>query len=195
MAEPVWALATLFPSQGHWRDEEYLAFAAERPRVELSDGRVEVLPMPTDHHQAILKALLFLLDAYARRTGGKVRSAGLRVRLRPGRFREPDLVFLSAARLHLRGEEFWSGADLVVEIVSGGAEDRVRDLVTKRHEYAEAGIPEYWIVDPDAETITVLALRDGAEYAVHGVFERGAVATSAAFDALSADVNAVLDAD
>src|SRR5262245_51449816 len=98
MGEPVWALAAYFPEQGAWREDEYLKFSAQHPRVEFSDGRIEVLPVPTDRHQAVLDALMAVLRAYARRVGGRARSAGLRLRLRAGRYREPDLVFLSAAR-------------------------------------------------------------------------------------------------
>ena len=60
------------------------------------------------------------------------------------------------ARIH---EKFWEGADLVMEVVSD--DDRRRDVVTKRLEYAKAGIAEYWIVDPQQATITVLKLADG----------------------------------
>jgi Uma2 family endonuclease len=194
MGEPVWSLATLFPSQGDWSEEEYLALSAEHPRVEFSDGFLEVLPMPTDRHQVVLTALLIVLLAFAQRVGGRVRPAGLRVRLRAGRYREPDLVFLTAERLHLRGEAFWSGADLVVEVVSGSAEDRVRDCVTKRREYAEAGIREYWLADPERETLTVLKL-DGERYVEPGVFARGDAATSASFEGLTLDVSGVFDTD
>lgn len=66
---------------------------------------------------------------------------------------------------------------------------------TKRQEYAEAGIAEYWIVDPRTETITVLALPTGArEYAVHGVFAAGAEATSTLLNGFAADVTAVFAA-
>lgn len=194
MGEPVWALATFFPRQGDWSEEAYMAFHGEQSRIELVDGSIEVLPVPTDRHQAILKLLLILIDVYALGVGGKTRSAGLRVRLRAGRFREPDVVFLTKERLHLRGEDYWRGADLAVEIVSGSADDRVRDLVAKRRDYAEAGIPEYWIVDPEVETVTVLRL-DGGTYAEHGVFGRGATATSAHYAGLSVAVDAVFDAD
>lgn len=194
MGEPVWALATRLPEQGDWSEEDYLAFAGEQRRLELSDGAVELLPMPTKRHQAALRALLFLLDAYARRVGGTSSFAGMRVRLRHGRFREPDLMFLTGERRHLAGEEYWSAADLVMEVVSGGPEDRVRDLVKKRREYAEAAILEYWIVDPEAEAITVLRL-DGGAYVEHGPYLRGSVARSQAFEGLSADVAAVFDAD
>jgi Uma2 family endonuclease len=46
-------------------------------------------------------------------------------------------------------DEYWEGADLVMEVVSSHDEDRRRDLVVKREEYARAGIAEYWIVDPE----------------------------------------------
>jgi len=62
-----------------------------------------------------------------------------------------------------------------MEVVS--PDYRRHDLETKRREYAQAGIPEYRIVDPDEEQITVLTLKEG-KYAVHGIFERGMVARS-----------------
>ena len=55
-----------------------------------------------------------------------------------------------------RGNDFWTGADLVVEVVS--PDDPSRDTQDKRLDYAEAGIPEYWIVNPLDETVTVLVL-------------------------------------
>ncbi len=194
MGEPAWVLATYFPNQGEWSDDEFVAFSAARSRLELVHGSVEVLPMPSVRHQVILALLFRVLDAFARRTGGRALPSGLRIRLEPGRFREPDVAFLSSARLQLRAEEYWTGADLVVEIVSPAANDRVRDFVTKRVEYAAAGIPEYWIVDPEDETLHVLAL-DGTAYREHGLHRRGAVATSASFAGLELDVTELFDAD
>jgi Uma2 family endonuclease len=193
MGEPAWAIATLFPSQGSWSDEEYLAFSTERPLVELCDCAIEVLPMPTDGHQRVLDALFLVMANHARVAGGRARTAGIRVRIKAGVFRQPDIVYLGAARQHLRGEEYWMGADLVVEVVSGSSADRVRDLVTKRREYAEAGVLEYWIVDPQQETITVLQL-DGDAYVEHGVYERESVATSVVLPGLSVPVSEALDA-
>lgn len=83
------------------------------------------------------------------------------------------------------------GADLVIEIVSPDRPER--DLVDKRRDYAEARIPEYWIVDPRTETLTVLAL-GGEAYVEHGAFPRGARAASATFDGLTVEVGAVFDA-
>ncbi len=90
-----------------------------------------------------------------------------------------------------RREEYWTGADLVAEVVS--PDDPRRDLVTKRFEYAAAGIPEYWIVNPSDGTITVLQL-DGERYAEHGRYSRGAAARSARYPELAVAVGDALDA-
>ena len=58
------------------------------------------------------------------------------------------MFFVSTPRVEEAQGKYPSGADLVMEVVSGGREDRKRDLVTKRRDYARANIPEYWIVDP-----------------------------------------------
>ena len=192
-AEPTWDVARLFPAQGTWSEEEYLALNSNR-LVEFSDGHVEVLAMPTTSHQLIVAFLYRALLAFvAARAAGTVLFAPLRVRLWPGKFREPDLVFLSAEHSSRIGESFWEGADLVMEVVSD--DDRRRDLETKRREYARAGIPEYWIVDPQQATITVLRL-DGvtSTYVVHGDFPRGTQASSHLLPGFTLDVTAALSA-
>ena len=187
---PAWEIAYLFPAQGTWSEDEYLALSGNR-LVEFSDGTVEVLPMPTQLHQLIL-AFLFraLSDHVARTDEGTVLPSALRVRLWPGKFREPDVVFMRRANDARRTDEFWIGADLVMEVVSGDVKDRRRDLVTKRDEYARAGIPEYWIVDPDTRSITVLTL-SGEGYGEHGVFKEGQEATSTVLPGFSIDVTRV----
>jgi Uma2 family endonuclease len=90
-----------------------------------------------------------------------------------------------------RQNRYWLGADLVVEIVS--PDDPERDTVTKRADYAEAGVPEYWIVNPVEATITVLQLAE-AGYNEYGVFKRGENARSALLEGLSVAVDDVLDA-
>jgi Uma2 family endonuclease len=161
--------------------------------VEFSDGRIEVLPMPSDRHQAIAAFIFMAFVAFTKKFGGTVRFAPLRVRLWPGKVREPDVVFLLAEHDARRHEEYWEGADVVVEVVSGSSQDRRRDLVTKRQEYAQAGISEYWIVDPDRATITVLTLV-GSEYGEHGRFTRNEVATSSHLPGFWVAVNEALDA-
>lgn len=174
--EPAWEVAYLFPPQGEWTEEEYLALDTNR-LIELSDGCLEVLPMPTPLHQLIVDFLYTLLKAFvATRAAGRVFFAPLPVRLWAGKYREPDVIYVRPERLRSLREQP-DGAELVMEVVSEGEENRERDLETKRREYARAGIAEYWIVDPQQLRITVLTL-DGRTYRVHGQFGPGTQATS-----------------
>ena len=185
-------LLDLLPAQGRWDDEAYLWLTERTARLlELADGRIEVLPMPTDEHQDLLQTLFLALLAYTQTHGGKVHFAPLRLRIRAGKFREPDLLLLRDAADPRRGNRFWSGADLVLEVVSPDGIER--DLTDKVFDYAEAGVPEYWIVEPAAGTITVLWL-DGDRYRTHGVFERGTTATAATLPGFAVSVSTVLDA-
>ena len=172
--EPTWDIAKLFPMQGHWSESEYLRLNGNY-FVEYTHGHIEVLPMPTQMHQLIMVFLFDCLRAFIR--PGKLGTAliaPLRVRIAPGKFREPDVVFVLTEHDSWRQNDFWHGADLVMEVVSD--DYRKHDLETKRRDYALAGIPEYWIVDPMLREVTVLKL-DGNRYEVHGVF-RGAEAAS-----------------
>ena len=184
----------LFPPQGHWTEDAYLALERRNRRlVELSDGQIEVLPRPNPVYQRIAGYLYRVLQACVAAIGsGEVLFAPLPIRLWAGKYRDPDVVFLQPGRIAdpRRQPE---GADLAVEVVSEGEEDRQRDLITKRREYAQAGIAEYWIVDPKAETITVLVL-EGAADRVHGEYPRGTTATSVLLPTFAVEATAVFDA-
>lgn len=159
--EPAWDVARLFPNQGCWTEADYFALP-DRGLVEFTLGHIEVLPMPTELHQLIVRWLFRAIDAHvAPRDLGEVIFAPLRLRIGEGRFREPDLLFLRRENDHLRGDRFWSGADWVIEVISPDA--AARDRVQKREEYALAAIGEYWIVDPLARSIEPLVLA-GAAY-------------------------------
>jgi Uma2 family endonuclease len=186
-------VADLLPRQGEWDAAGYLWLTDRTNRlVELADGHIEVLPLPTKKHQAILKYLFLAFHAFIEPRGGTVFFAALRMEIAPRRYREPDLLLLRDAKDRRNQERYWTGADLVLEVVSPDGSDR--DLVTKRADYAAAGIPEYWIVNPLDETITVLRLEGGA-YVAHGVFRRGERATSALLSGFAVAVAAVFDAD
>ncbi len=191
--EVAWEVATLLPAQGEWGENEYLWIANHTNKmVELSDGSVEVLPMPSPKHQKIVLFLYRLLFSFVEaRSLGSVLVAPLSVRLWPGKFREPDLAFILAEHAEWEQEDCWDGADLVVEVVSPSKPDH--DLVTKRQEYAQAGIPEYWIVNAEAGTITILRLEREA-YVEQGAFRRGEMAVSALLKGFEVSVNDALDA-
>ena len=186
-------LADLLPRQGQWDAEGYLWLTDHISRlVEFTDGHIEVLPMPTDNHQTVLQYLVLAFIDFVQPGGGVVRFAPLRLQVRPNAFREPDLLLLLDRGDPRRENRYWHGADLVLEVV--GPDKPARDLVEKRGDYALAGIPEYWIVNPLDETITVLRL-DGDRYVEHGVFGRGTQATSALLAGFAVAVDAVFDAE
>ena len=178
--------------QGLWTEAQYLKLTDQTNHlIEFTDGVIEVLPMPTRQHQKILAYLYRSLFAFMQTLGGIVLFAPLRVQVRPGKFREPDLIVLLDEQDPRNQDAFWLGADLVVEIVS--PDNPKRDLEDKPVDYAEAGIPEYWIVNPIDETITVLTLA-GETYATHGVFHRGEQATSVLLAGFALELDAVLAA-
>lgn len=187
--EPAWDVARLFPDQGSWSEEEYFALG-DNHLVEYADGWIEVLPMPKASHQWIVAHLYAALLAFAGPSGlGVPLFAPYPVRLWPGKFREPDLAFLLTEHADRARPDYWDGADLLMEVLSD--ENRAHDLETKRREYAQAGIPEYWLVDPRDGRITVLRL-EGASYAVHGSFDRGTRAASALLPGFTVEVAAAL---
>jgi Uma2 family endonuclease len=189
--DPPWELARQYPTQGDWTEDEYLALA-DRILVEFNDGTLEFLPMPTESQQRIVLFLLRALLAFVEpRSLGVALMAPMRVRVRPGKFREPDVIFMLAANAARRNERFWDGADLVMEVVS--RDDPERDLVLKRADYAAAGIPEYWIIHPQARTVTVLVLEAGA-YRELGVHRPGERAESRLMTGFVVDVREVLTA-
>ncbi len=81
------------------------------------------------------------------------------MRLWPDKIREPDVLFVSHEHADHIGEQFYGPPDLVMEVLSAGTwrTDRLEKVV----EYAQAGVQEYWIVDPEAKTIKVFMLREG----------------------------------
>ena len=193
--DPAWkdVLEEILPRQGEWSEEEYLVLTDHRNRlVEFTDGFLEVLPMPTDKHQTIVGFLYLAFLKFMNPRGGKVLFSPLRLRIRPGKFREPDILLLLSAADPRRQNRYWEGADLALEVVS--EEKPERDLLEKRSDYAEGRVPEYWIVNPQTETIMVLCLR-GAAYEEAGSFRRGESATSPLLTELAIDVAAVFDAD
>lgn len=141
-----------------WSEGEYLGLDTNR-LVEFSNGYLKTLGHPTCAHQKIVGYLLLQLSHFARTGGyGMVLFGAFAIRLGERKYRTADIVFMGKAHAARQFERFWDGADLVIEVLSHRTAERRHDLVTKRREYAEARIPEYWIVDPKQSEITVLRL-------------------------------------
>ena len=188
--EPTWGIAKLFPNQGHWAEGEYLDLNTNH-LIEFSQGIVEVLPMPSQRHQITAFYLARVLFNFTSKHNlGIVLPAPLKIKLWESKFREPDVVFMFKENKDKLGENYWQGADLVMEIVS--PDDPKRDTEVKRVEYAKASIPEYWLVNPINETITVFMLPAGADaYEVHGKFGKNEVADSILLTGFKVEVKEV----
>jgi len=186
-SEPTWDVAHLYPLQGDWSEEDYFCLPCGR-LVEYVHGYLEVLPAMTELHDNIVEYLHRQLLAYVEnRSIGRVLVAPIPIRLEPGKYREPDLVFMCVEHAHRRHDQFWEAPDLVMEVVS--RDDRRHDLETKRREYAWAGISEYWTIDPEDRQVVVLKLEEN-RYVVHGSYQQG-LASSLWLTGFSVDVDAL----
>lgn len=188
---PTWGAALFHPDQGSWTQAEYLQLDAGR-HVEYSKGHVELQPMPDEQHQAIVGFLYLALRALASARGGRVRFAPFPVRLWEEKYHEPDVCFMKNENLARCQGRHWDGADLVIEVLSDTNRDH--DLVTKRDEYARAGIGEYWIVDPIERKVRLLVLSAGI-YVEHAVAMDGQRIASLSLPGFEIDVTAALDAE
>lgn len=189
-------IAQLFPRQGQWTEEDYLSLPDTNRLIELSEGRLMILPMPTTLHQRAVGKLFRLMSEYVEQHGlGEVAIAPLRARLWPGKFREPDIMFMTAAHADRIGEEFWGVPDLAVEVISPRTEHSSGtehvDRGEKFEDYRKAGVLEYWLVDPEKGTMEVYVLRQGV-YHLLGKWGIGEVARSEILSGFEVPVEAVV---
>jgi Uma2 family endonuclease len=129
--------------------EAYLALPDDGRLVEWVDGEIIEHMPPTEAHQNIVVYLVALLRAYVTKLNlGRVLVAPFQVRLWPGGpAREPDVFFVGRDKLPMSHPARFEGApDLIVEVISPGSV--TLDRITKFREYEQAGVREYWIIDP-----------------------------------------------
>lgn len=126
-------------------------------RHELLDGMLIVTPAPGWRHQRVVVSLLAALHPTCP-AGMEVFVAPLDVTMGPLTVLEPDLLVVSRSAL---GERVLEGLpELVVEVLSPST--RRFDLTRKHAAYEAAGVPSYWVIDPDVPRLTAWELRDGA---------------------------------
>ena len=142
--------------------EEFLEWADEDVRAEWIDGHIHVMSPASDQHQDVVEFLLALARLLVEHHGeGWVRSSLFQMKtdVRPSG-REPDLMYVREEHRDRITDTYLDGpADLVVEVIS--SESGTRDRGEKFYEYEEAGIPEYWLVDPEREELAVYRLKEG----------------------------------
>ena len=129
-------------------------------RYQLLDGEMILAPSPTNRHQTIAVNLVMELNQFIRqRNLGRLWFAPLDVVLSDHDVAQPDILFVSNERSSIITDANIQGApDLVVEILSPGTVDFDRGY--KLALYGRHGVREYWLVDPDSETVEVLTLGD-----------------------------------
>jgi Uma2 family endonuclease len=142
----------------HYTYADYLTWDGDT-RYELIDGVPYLMsPAPGRMHQSISGALFSQLYAFLKGKTCKVFYAPFDVRLDNNTVLQPDLlVVCDHAKLDEKGCQ--GAPDLVVEILSPSTSGR--DKLLKFNKYLEAGVREYWIVDPSDKTVTVHLLKDG----------------------------------
>ena len=142
--------------QGEYSLDDYYALSGEQ-RAELLDGRIYFLAAPPVVHQELVLELAVALKDYIRKKGGECFTgvAPLDVHLIPGdeiNLLEPD-VFVVCDRKKITAQRIEGAPDLVIEVLSSST--RKRDMGIKYAKYLEAGVREYWIVDPDSRKVVV----------------------------------------
>jgi Uma2 family endonuclease len=146
-------------------------------------------------HQLLVLFVLNRLNEYAKSRGDMVAlPAPLPIQIPERSLRHPDVLLVRKS--HVAGfKRPLTGADLAVEVMSEGAENRARDEEVKPREYALAGIPEYWIVDPERRAVQVLVLEAAtSEYALSATCRDGDLLVSPTHGGLTLDVAALFRA-
>ena len=144
--------------------DDFLALGETNGKWELDDGVLYVVPFSgSKDHQFLVHQFCRYIEDYRHTSESLVGELHHQITTilspRLHRAMEPDIVVILAGPTDIGGVVHVEGIpDIVVEILSS---DRSRYLVQKRQIYAESGVQEYWIIDPAADTVSLLALRDG----------------------------------
>jgi Uma2 family endonuclease len=148
--------------------QDYLQLPEDK-RYEILEGELYVVPAPNTRHQRISKRIQIALITQIEEKGvGEIFNAPFDVVFSDENIAQPDLLFVSSERLGIIGEANLPAApDMVVEILSPGT--RKKDLAIKRKIYARFGVREYWIVDPDANSVEVLLWKESG-YVTAGIY-------------------------
>lgn len=165
------------PVQGHWTYYHYAALPDDGRRYEIVNGVLYMTPAPNPAHQQAAGEIFFYLRNYVKQQGlGRVFTAPIDVEIAPGDVFQPDVLLLLQRHVdRIKASRIVGAPDLVVEVASPGT--ATFDRHEKNIAYSQAGIPEYWIVDPATHTVEVLILESGKYYS-QGVFRGKAILPS-----------------
>ena len=173
--------------------KEYMSLPEGAP-YQLLDGEMIVAPSPTQRHQNIAAQLFLQLRGFVSQNQlGRVWFAPLDVVLSNYDVAQPDLLFVSNSRSEIVTEANIQGApDLLVEIISPSSAQHDRGY--KQLLYGRHGVREYWMVDPEAETVEVMVEGDEG-LTQRAVYHRGDTMTSPLLQGLSIGLEQIFGQD
>jgi Uma2 family endonuclease len=182
--------------------EEWAALGEDEPG-ELVDGQLEEEEVASWSHELVVSWLIRVLGAWVIPRGGFVLGSETKLAVTPSRGRKPDVVvFFGDRELPRRRTSITSSPpDIVVEVVTATPRDARRDRVEKKPDYASFGVRQYWLIDPEARTLEVLARGDDGRFvevlaAATGTHEvSGCEGLVVDLDALWAELDRWPDAD
>lgn len=157
------------PSQGHWTYEDYKRIPDDGQRYEVMNGVLIMTPSPTEAHQIVVTSIGSYLRQYVTLAGiGKALVAPFEVVLSPEKVVQPDVVVvLQKQPAQLTSSDTQGRPDIVVEVSSSGT--AAYDRLSKFSAYEQAGITEYWLVDPLEKNVELFMLKEG-KYQSQGIF-------------------------
>ncbi|MDE2786568.1 MAG: Uma2 family endonuclease [Chloroflexota bacterium] len=163
--------------------EEFRNLPETTPRCELVKGVLYIMPEPALDHQFLVHLLWkYLFDQLAL-AGVAHAYSSVNLVLPAEDYLSPDIIVVASGRAEMLGQVWVNGSpDIVVEVLST---DRRRDLERKRELYEAAGVPEYWILDGDANTLTALELGDDGRYRERAVLTAADTLTTPLFPEFS----------
>ena len=172
--------------------EDFLALPEiEGYYCELVDGVVYMAAFPIPDHQFLAVTMIMHLAQQIMETGLGLVLQHAGVVVSPTSAVGPDVLVIRKDRTGIVGPTVINDApDIVVEILSS---DRNHDLVTKRRLYAAAGVPEYWVLDGSANTLTQLELDDAGVYQERAVLTASDTLTTPLFPTLSLPLAQLFD--
>jgi len=144
--------------------DEFYTLVDEDSSLELVNGVITVPSPASNSHEALFVFLTSVLSSYvAEKRLGQVRGSRMSVRIDEYNCREPDLIFVSAERMGIIGEqELTAAPDLIMEIISAG--DSRREVVAKQAQYERIGVKEFWAIDQPQRRLRIHFLNEAGRY-------------------------------
>ena len=178
----------VWPSFGPYTWQDFVTLDEDDPR-ELLDGELVEIEVPTWSHERVVASLIAILDQWCWTTrAGSVVGSSYKIRIDDRQGLMPDVQLYRRGNLPSRQERGLEHGrpDLAVEVISPSS--RSKDRVQKVHHYASIGVPEYWLLDPEAQTLERLVLSQEGVYGLVEALEGDALFQPSGFPGLEIDL-------